>query len=105
MQAENFNFIDSLFSCRDNGGFLAELNSDLRIEAFTTLLMVMIMFMISMVIMMTLMIMMIVIDYGDYHDYHDDHDGDDGKGGVLAELNSDLRIEAFSTLLMVMMIF
>jgi len=38
-QAENFNFIDSLFSCRDNGGFLAELNSDLRIEAFTSLLM------------------------------------------------------------------
>jgi len=38
-QASNLNFIDSLFSCRDNGGFLAELNSDLRIEAFTSLIM------------------------------------------------------------------
>ena len=40
LQASNLNFIDSLFSCRDNGGFLAELNSDLRIEAFTSLIMV-----------------------------------------------------------------
>ena len=39
-QAVNLNFIDSLFSCRDNGGFLAELNSDARLEAFTSLLMV-----------------------------------------------------------------
>jgi len=38
-QAANFNFIDSLFSCRANGGFLVELNSDLRIEAFTSLIM------------------------------------------------------------------
>ena len=40
LQASNLNFIDSLFSCRDNGGFLAELNSNLRIEAFTSLIMV-----------------------------------------------------------------
>ena len=40
LQASNLNFIDSLFSCRDIGGFLAELNSDLRIEAFTSLIMV-----------------------------------------------------------------
>ena len=40
LQASNLNFIDSLFSCRDNGGFLAELNSVLRIEAFTSLIMV-----------------------------------------------------------------
>ena len=39
LQASNLNFIDSLFSCRDNGGFLAELNSVLRIEAFTSLIM------------------------------------------------------------------
>ena len=40
LQASNLNFIDSLFSCRDNGGFLAELNSVLRIEAFTSIIMV-----------------------------------------------------------------
>ena len=57
-QAANFNFIDSLFSCGDNGGFLAELNSDLRIEAFSSLIMVMI-------IMIT---MMMVNDHDDYGD-------------------------------------
>ena len=30
----------SMFSCCDNGGFLAELYSDLRIETFTSLIMV-----------------------------------------------------------------